>query len=59
MFFKSQKNKAKIALDTQHNKISTKDAMIMTFFLGATLIQLIFFIFFLSLPEFGTEQDQW
>jgi len=38
MFFKSQKNKARIALDTQHNKIRTKDATIMTFFIGATLI---------------------
>ena len=59
MFFKSQKNKARIALDTQHNKIRTKDATIMTFFLGATLVQLIFFVFFLTLPQYGDESDQW
>jgi len=57
MFFKSQKHKARIALDTQHNKIRTNDATIMTFFLGATLVQLIFFVFFLTLPQYGDESD--
>jgi len=50
MFFKGQKNKAKKALNAQNNKIRTKDAMIMAFFIGATLISFIFFIFFLYLP---------
>lgn len=31
----------------------------MTFFLGATLIQLVFFVFFLTLPQYGDENDQW
>ncbi len=46
-------------MDAQHNKIRTTDAAIMTLFIGATLVLLIFFIFFLALPQVGTEQDAW
>lgn len=55
MFQKGSKKKARWILDAQHNKIRTTDAAIMTFFVGATLILLIFFIFFLALPQVGTE----
>ena len=59
MFFKSSKKKAKKSLDAQHNKIRTKDAMMMTFFLGATMITLICFVFFLLIPQYSGENDQW
>jgi len=46
VFFKGSKASSRQVLDAQHNKIRTNDAVLMSFFIGATIIQLTFFIFF-------------
>jgi hypothetical protein len=50
MFHSGQKAEARKILNAQHNKIRTIDAVIMSFFIGAILVQIIFFAFFLIYP---------
>jgi hypothetical protein len=58
MFHQGSKQEAAQVLNAQHNKIRTVDAVIMAFFAGMTLIQLIFFVFFICYKG-GTEDDPW
>ena len=48
---------ARNELDSTHNKIRTKDAVVISFFLGACLITLIVLIYFASIPPVGGVQE--